>query len=172
MSNDANAGTVTFQLAKVLLNLFLPCLVRPLHRRLRESLLLGSIPTSRRRPQGRDVKPSRGTIATNRPQEGELPREVCTQPSTARPSRRRPGRCDLQMKVITFDLDQDGAGQTCSGAGCHCTVQSCSHKEATLCVITPVSACFIYTVSRSAKNSIWVKSKAGQTSPMTVYADW
>jgi len=71
MSKDSDDGAVTLQLGKVLLNLFLPGLVRPLHCRLRESLLLRPVPISTWRPRGRDVRPSRCTIAAREPQEGD-----------------------------------------------------------------------------------------------------
>jgi len=71
VSNDTNDGAVAFQLGKVLLNLLLTRLIRPLHGSLRERLLLGPVPSSIQRPRGRHTRPSRATIAAKRPQEGD-----------------------------------------------------------------------------------------------------
>ena len=50
MGENANDGAVAFQLGKVFLDLLLPGFVRPLHRRLRERLLLRPVPEGTRWP--------------------------------------------------------------------------------------------------------------------------
>jgi len=47
VSDDAYDRAVALQLGKVLLNLLLARIVCPLHRRLRERLLLRTVPTAR-----------------------------------------------------------------------------------------------------------------------------
>ena len=100
VSNDADDGAVAFQLGKVLINLLLPGLIHPLHCCLRESLLLGPVPTARRRPWGA------ATIAALWPQEGETLHFVRTLLSPASPSRRPTRGHDLQSEVVTSELGQ------------------------------------------------------------------